>query len=119
MTFRGFKNHTVTDGLQTPYHEDLTADVNFPDIISLFKQNNLIVHDLITQAHFLKGLFIDKRLHQLLRSVDDNTKRQDLITGVQKLLSPIEMGERFKFLFVTGLQGEFYPFTNKFMSLSA
>ena len=110
MTFRGFLNHTVTNGLQKPFVEDLTADVDFTQIMDFFYDNNHCVYNLMTQANFLKALYIDKRLHQLLRNISDNDMRQQLILGVQKLLLPNEMGERFKFLLVTDSKQEYYPF---------
>lgn len=111
LTFRGFMNHTVTDGLQAPCHEDLTADVNFTSIMDYFNQQTTIVYDLITQAYFLKAMHIDTRLHRLLRTIDSNDAKQQLINGVQKLLSVTEMGERFKFLFVSHTDNDYYPFT--------
>ena len=104
LTFRGFQNHNVTDGLQSPCHEDLTADVN------CFYQNNLNIYHLISQAEFLKALHIETRLHRLLRNVKENDIKQNLIIGVQKLINASEMGDKFKFLFVTNQSGEFYPF---------
>jgi SAM-dependent MidA family methyltransferase len=114
LTFRGFMNHTVTDGLQAPYHEDLTADVNFTAIMDYFNQQTTTVYDLITQAYFLKAMHIDTRLHRLLRTIDSNDAKQQLINGVQKLLSVTEMGERFKFLFVSHADNDYYPFTKKY-----
>jgi SAM-dependent MidA family methyltransferase len=110
VTFRGFLDHKVTDGLQKPFSEDLTADVNFVEIMDFFYDNNHCVYNLMTQADFLGALYIDKRLHQLLRNINDNDIRQQLILGVQKLLLPNEMGQRFKFLLVTDSKQECYPF---------
>jgi NADH dehydrogenase [ubiquinone] 1 alpha subcomplex assembly factor 7 len=111
MTFRGFMNHTVTDGLQSPSHEDLTADVDFISIMNFFSQQSTHIYTPLTQADFLKAMHIDTRLHRLLHTLNTHDRKQHLINGVQKLLNPREMGERFKFLFISHARGELYPFS--------
>jgi SAM-dependent MidA family methyltransferase len=110
MTFRGFKNHKITDGLQEPCLEDLTIDVNFQEIMDYFHQKNMNVSNLISQANFLKGLHIETRLHKLLNSASNRTTKETLIQGVQKLINPDEMGERFKLLCITKHHQALYPF---------
>lgn len=111
ITFRGFKDHTITDGLQNPTSEDLTADVNFKSLANIFIQKGLIAYKLLNQQDFLMGMHIETRLHHLLRNVTDSKTKQLLISGTQKLVNPDEMGERFKFLLITPQYYELYPFT--------
>ena len=113
MTFRGFMNHAVTDGLQKPFHEDLTADVNFTEIIDYFYKQDVTVFDLLTQREFFNALHIETRLHKLLRNIEKSDIKQQMINGIQKLINPTEMGERFKFLFITHTDSEFYPFVKR------
>ena len=116
ITFRGFMNHTVTDGLQAPFCEDLTADVDFSQIMDYFYHNNAIVYDILSQKDFLTALHIETRLHRLLRTIDKSDIKQNMIHAVQKLMSPTEMGNRFKFLFVSHTQSEIYPFVRYYKS---
>jgi len=109
-TFRGYYKHTITDGLQTPCQEDLTADIDFSQVTHYFLNNNLCVSDLLTQADFLKDLHIQTRLHKLLGMISDKKAKEALIQGVQKLIAPSEMGDRFKFLCVNTLNAPLYPF---------
>ncbi|MFT6071671.1 MAG: SAM-dependent MidA family methyltransferase [Alphaproteobacteria bacterium] len=111
ISFRGFQNHKVTDGLQSPCHEDLTADVNFALIMDHFYQKNLKVSNLCTQAEFLKSLHIETRLHKLLGCISNMNAKELMIQGVQKLISPQQMGNRFKFLCINQHDTPLYPFT--------
>ncbi len=110
LTFRGFMNHTVTNGLQSPSTEDLTADVDFHSIMNFFSQQGAHVYAPLTQAAFLKAMHIDTRLHRLLHTLTTHDSKEQMIQGVQKLLNPDAMGERFKFLFISHARGELYPF---------
>jgi SAM-dependent MidA family methyltransferase len=76
-----------------------------------FYDNNAVVYDILSQKDFLTALHVETRLHRLLRTVEQSDIKQNMIQGVQKLINPTEMGNRFKFLFVSHTQSELYPFT--------
>lgn len=116
FSFRGFYQHQVTDGLTKLGNSDLTADVNFSELIDVFKKNHLAIYQPLTQSEYLKALHIDTRLHKLLGHTQSTEQKQLLISGVQKLVSPKEMGEKFKFIFVSKKQDEYYPFLNPLTS---
>lgn len=108
-SFRGFKNHQVTDGLQNAGDCDLTANVDFRALAQTVQRAGCHSYPLMTQKHFLEALQIDTRLHRLLRSVT-GAERDSMIKGVQKLLNPAEMGEVFKFFCITDKDYGLYPF---------
>ena len=94
-TFRAFKKHKIHDPLKDVGQADLTADVDF-DYLKRKTGPEVTTHGPISQRQFLRETGIEIRANMLLeknpRIKDDITKSLDV------LISPNEMGERFKFM---------------------
>jgi len=94
-TFRAFHRHALHDPLLNPGSADLTADVDFSQIIKLCKDKALICGP-ISQKEMLELCGIDLRLEILRENCKTDQHRNDLQSGYQMLMN--DMGERFKCL---------------------
>ncbi|XP_054719471.1 protein arginine methyltransferase NDUFAF7, mitochondrial-like isoform X2 [Uloborus diversus] len=95
-TFRSFQGHKLHDPLEKPGEADLTADVDF-SFIKKCAKNKAVIFGPVNQADFLKNMGIDVRLEKLMESATPEDQKS-LKSGYKMLMSPDEMGERFKFL---------------------
>lgn len=82
--------------------QDITAWVDFTAVAEAALSCGMDVMGFATQAHFLLGAGIDRRLEDLAHA--DTQTRALLTQQAQELVLPGEMGERFK---VLGLAKEF------------
>jgi SAM-dependent MidA family methyltransferase len=89
-----YRHHALDDPFYLPGLCDLTAHVDFTAIADAGFDSGLDVCGYTTQAHFL----LAGGITQLLAAIpaDSAANYLPLSTGVQKLLSPAEMGELFK-----------------------
>lgn len=94
-TFRAFRKHKLHDPLVEPGTADLTADVDFSQIRTRVHAK-VKTCGPIPQADFLKNMAIDVRLQRLLASCKPE-ECESLVSGYNMLMSPKQMGERFKF----------------------
>lgn len=108
-SFRGYYRHQVTDGFSHIGDCDLTADVDFQKLSDIALHTGCIVLPVITQKQFLERMYIDIRLEKLLQSASQEQKSL-LISGKDMLCSPQQMGDKFKFLCVTQVACDIYPF---------
>jgi SAM-dependent MidA family methyltransferase len=93
-TLRAFSKGRQVDPLADPGAADLTADVDFPRLKRLAEVQGLAVHGPIQQGYFLTRLGALERSRALASA---NPGRADEISAaVKKLVSPGEMGSRFK-----------------------
>ena len=110
LSFRGYHKHKVTDGLSHPFRSDLTADVDFSSLQNIARHHGAAIYPVMTQKAFLENMHISLRLHKLLHKCANDSQKELMITAVQKMLDFNEMGEKFKFLFISSAQDDIYPF---------
>ncbi|CAF1264061.1 unnamed protein product [Adineta steineri] len=99
-TFRGFHKHTVVDPLSDPGNIDITADVDFEELaLSGSQIANVQFYGPVSQRNFLYNLGIDIRASTLAKNKTPE-EQKEILTAVEKLVSPEHMGERFLYLCV-------------------
>ncbi len=89
-----YRHHALDDPFYLPGLCDLTAHVDFTAIADAGLDSGLEVCGYTTQAHFLMAGGITRLLAET--PPDSAANYLPLSNGVQKLLSPAEMGELFK-----------------------
>lgn len=89
-----YRHRAHDDPFFLPGLQDLTAHVDFTAVAEAGIDAGLNILGYTTQAHFLVNSGITQLLEQ--QYADAATSRFALTSGVQKLLSPAEMGELFK-----------------------
>jgi SAM-dependent MidA family methyltransferase len=97
-TLRGYRRHTVTDDpFATPGEQDLTAHVNFSDLIACGREAGFDGHRLVTQQQFLveAGILEELREH---RSADPFHPDARANRMIRQLLLSDHMSELFKVL---------------------
>ena len=89
-----YRHHALDDPFYLPGLCDLTAHVDFTAIADAGLDSGLAICGYTTQANFLMASGITQLLAET--PPDSAGNYLPLSTGVQKLLSPAEMGELFK-----------------------
>jgi NADH dehydrogenase [ubiquinone] 1 alpha subcomplex assembly factor 7 len=89
-TVRGIKNHRFTDPLENPGEQDLTADVNFQELVEIGKKDGLNISGPVSQGNFLKNLGIEQRMIEI--------EEKDTINDVKRLINEDEMGTLYKIM---------------------
>jgi NADH dehydrogenase [ubiquinone] 1 alpha subcomplex assembly factor 7 len=93
-TLQAVAGHSFADPFENPGEQDLTAHVNFPEIVNLAMMQELRVSGPVEQGRWLQGLGIDMRAQQLAQQ---SPERADEIKAMRdRLVEPSEMGELFK-----------------------
>jgi SAM-dependent MidA family methyltransferase len=89
-----YRHRAHDDPFFLPGLQDITAHVDFTGIAEAGFTHGLVLQGYTTQAHFL----VNCGITHLMQSVpaDDVASYLPMVAGVQKLLSPSEMGELFK-----------------------
>jgi NADH dehydrogenase [ubiquinone] 1 alpha subcomplex assembly factor 7 len=100
-TFQALRNHLYANPLQTPGEADLTAHVDFGELARTATEANTHPH-LTTQGDFLRRLGAELRATALCKNTS-NEQRTTILQGLERLLSPRQMGTLFKVLVVTSL----------------
>ncbi len=93
-TLRAYREGRQVDPLSAPGECDLTADVDFGRLNRLAIQAGLSVAGPVTQHDFLLRLGARERTDRLAAS--NPAKGESLRAALDKLVSPAEMGTRFK-----------------------
>jgi len=98
-TLRAYKAGEQVHPLAHPGESDLTADVDFPRLRRICESEGLAVHGPTQQRYFLTNLGAKERADALILA---NSQRTDEIRkAVEKLVSPDQMGARFKCVAMT------------------
>lgn len=101
-TLQALKRHRFISPLCEPGACDLTTHVDFQSLSQAFQAPHTHVHAPMTQGEFLKKMGIKARLDALLSTPSLGEKqKQTLLSGVDRLVSPSQMGTLFKTLSVT------------------
>ena len=95
-SFRAFKNHQLHDVLKDPGTADLTADVDF-SYLKRHINDRTMAYGPVPQGDFLHSMGIAIRLEQLYKHSSSEEKKQ-LESAYKMLVSPDQMGQRFKFM---------------------
>ena len=106
-----YRHRAHGDPFFLPGLQDLTAHVDFTAVAQAGIDAGLELLGYSTQASFLVNSGITELLEQ--RSTESALSRFALTSGVQKLLSPSEMGELFKVIALgRGIDGPLLGFTS-------
>ena len=112
-SLRAIKEHQKleTGWLNIPGEADLSAYVDFAGLKAVVKQYpELGAMGPVPQGAFLESMGISLRLDMLLQKATVEQGNR-LESEVERLVSPLEMGEIYKFLYIgTASLGELYPF---------
>ncbi|CAF1345839.1 unnamed protein product, partial [Didymodactylos carnosus] len=108
-TFRGFRRHEVVEPLSDPGNIDVTADVDFEELVSrVLGKHNIEFFGPLCQRDFLYNLGIDVRATALAKNKTPE-EQDDILGAVEKLVSPEYMGERFKYLCAKAMRSQRPP----------
>ena len=106
-----YRHRAHDDPFFLPGLQDLTAHVDFTAVAEAGIDSGMNILGYTTQAQFLINSGITQLLEQ--HSADAATSRFALSAGVQKLLSPAEMGELFKVIALgRGIDGPLIGFSS-------
>ena len=105
-TLQSVKNHKANMIFKNIGNADITSLVNFNLIQEYLKKGGLEVNNIVTQGFFLKKMGIVSRAEIVSKRMNFSEK-SDLYFRIQRLLSPKQMGELFKFLFAYKLKKKF------------
>ena len=103
-TLQAVKAHDYADPFANPGEHDLTAHVNFPEIVNLALMQDLRVSGPVEQGCWLQALGIDMRAQQLAAAKPERAKDVQEMRG--RLVEPAQMGTLFK---VLALSSENWP----------
>ncbi len=109
LTYRGYSNHKLTNGLTLCGESDITYNINFSRLTAIAQEEFQLSAYLLTQREFLLKMFSDERYRVLLEKICP-TKKSDFTKSYEKLIAFNEMGEKFKFLWISQVNNEYYPF---------
>jgi SAM-dependent MidA family methyltransferase len=105
-----YRHHAHDDPFFLPGLQDITAHVEFTAIAEAGIDRGLALQGYTTQARFLVNCGITELLQSV--PVEDTANYLPMVAGVQKLLSPSEMGELFKVMALgRGIAGPLIGFT--------
>lgn len=96
-TFQALKAHQYTDPLAEPGKADITAHVAFDQLATAARSRGASTFGAVTQGPFLMSLGMGERAQQLAASTDE-AGQQRILSELQRLTAPDEMGSLFKVL---------------------
>ncbi len=99
-TFQAVRSHAHVDPLVAPGEADLTAHVDFTALAQAAARSGAVVAGPTTQGDFLLELGIAERAGRLGADKDEAV-RADIVSQVERLVGPDEMGALFKVIAVT------------------
>ena len=107
-TLRAFRqHHVVANVMQYPGLQDITASVDFTALAEAGTNAGFDLSGYATQAVFLLGNGLDKRLAEAEEKAKDEVARLRLRHETRQLTVPEAMGERFQFIgFERGVEFE-------------
>lgn len=99
-TLQAVHQHGFHPVLVNAGEADITAHVDFDMLAAAAVESGLHSHGVISQGTFLLKLGAEMRTQVLLRNATDMQK-EEIITGVKRLVMPEHMGELFKVLCIS------------------
>ena len=101
-TLQAVRKHTYADPLKMPGEVDLTAHVDFGALLHTAKGRGARVWGEVTQGTFLKRLGAELRAQALCRNAKPEEQHM-ILSGLERLVAPHEMGELFKVIAITSV----------------
>jgi SAM-dependent MidA family methyltransferase len=95
-TFQAVKRHDYVHPLHMPGQVDVTAHVDFAALARTARQAGIRVDGPVRQGDFLRRLGLEQRLEALKAAAADDTVRQSLERGAQRIAASDQMGDLFK-----------------------
>lgn len=99
-TLQAVKAHSYCSPLEASGEADLTAHVNFHALANTAKKAGCVAHGIVEQGVFLKRLGAELRAIQLCKNAAP-TQQETILQGLERLVSPEQMGALFKVLAIT------------------
>jgi NADH dehydrogenase [ubiquinone] 1 alpha subcomplex assembly factor 7 len=99
-TLQGVRQHGYAHPLEAPGEADLSAHVNFAELIQAAETAGLAPWGPIQQSEFLLALGLETRLRTLMTAAEEE-QRAALYLGARRLVDPFQMGSLFKVMAVT------------------
>jgi NADH dehydrogenase [ubiquinone] 1 alpha subcomplex assembly factor 7 len=99
-TFQAVKDHQYQSVLANPGNVDLTAHVNFENLVQAISQGNVKTEALQTQRDFLRDMGILDRA-EMLADGATSAQVEDIGSALKRLIGEKEMGNLFKVLVAT------------------
>ncbi len=104
-TLQAIRYHAYHPVLNHIGDADLTAHVDFLALTQAAQSESVNVHGIVPQGAFLMRLGAGERTTTLCK-VSNHEQQQSLISALNRLASPTEMGELFKVMAITSKQIE-------------
>ena len=98
-TLQAVRGHQRADIFEDPGEQDLSAHVNFPELVAIAQVREARVHGPVRQGTWLKALGIDVRCNQLIAANPE--REEELLAAHDRLTSPYQMGSLFKVMAMT------------------
>ncbi|MFV9875199.1 MAG: class I SAM-dependent methyltransferase [Rickettsiales endosymbiont of Dermacentor nuttalli] len=98
-TLQAIYNHKFHPILQNLGEADITAHVDFYSLCQAALIKGIKVMDIISQGKFLQDMGIQIRARTLLSKLN-NSQAEELLTAMERLISPSQMGDLFKVLII-------------------
>ncbi len=104
------RQHRFASLFEAPGETDLTAHVDFTDVIRRAEGLGLAASGPMPMGEWLLRLGLEARVHQLLRRASPE-EAAELRSRVSRLVDPAQMGALFKTVVLTaGVSGPLPPF---------
>lgn len=94
-TLQAVKSHQFHPVLKDPGDADLTAHVDFTALMDMSRELGVTTHGLENQGTFLMRMGAEIRAEMLMRNAAA-TQREQIMSALQRLISPQAMGDLFK-----------------------
>jgi NADH dehydrogenase [ubiquinone] 1 alpha subcomplex assembly factor 7 len=99
-TLQAVRAHAYADPLEASGEADLTVHVDFAALSSAARKNGAYAYGPVEQGIFLKRLGAELRAHALCKAASPK-QREAILSGLERLVAPHQMGRLFKALAVT------------------
>ncbi len=99
-SLQAMKKHAFVDPLQESGDVDITAHVDFRTLKNIASEMGVYAWEAIEQGVFLKRLGAELRAAALCKNADEAQKHK-ILSGLERLVAPHQMGSLFKVLAIT------------------
>ena len=101
-TFQALANHEYVDPLEEPGRADVTAHVDFSQLLHIGAAHGLTGAGPVTQREFLISLGARERAAQIMQAQENMISAHQFVSGFQRLTEPDQMGLLFKVVALRG-----------------
>ncbi|MDC3144267.1 SAM-dependent methyltransferase [Pelagibacteraceae bacterium] len=96
-TLSSIKDNKITNFLDNMGEQDLTAHVNFNNILNIMNCHGVKNLNILKQSKFLKEMGIELRASKLIENNPE--KEKEILNGLNRLINHEEMGSLFKIIY--------------------